>query len=61
MNFDGSYRVLADRTSDAEGLINRDLQLSSQISSKVQLGINNTWKEEDRDITPEEHVARIIG
>lgn len=61
MNFKGSYRVLEDRTSEAEELVNRDLQLSSQISSKVQLGINSTWKEEDRDITPEEHVARIIG
>jgi len=61
MNFKGSYRVLGDRTSEAEELVNRDLQLSSQISSKVQLGINSTWKEEDRDITPEEHVARIIG
>ena len=61
MNFKGSYRVLGDRTSEAEELVNRDLQLSSQISSKVQLGINNTWQEEDRDITPEEHVARIIG
>ena len=61
MNFKGSYRVLEDRTSEAEELVNRDLQLSSQISSKVQLGINSTWKEEDRDISPEEHVARIIG
>jgi histidinol dehydrogenase len=61
MNFDDSYRILADRTSEAEGLVNRNLQLSSQISSKVQLSINSTWNEEDRDITPEEHVARIIG
>ena len=52
---------MADRTSEAEGLVNRNLQLSSQISSKVQLSINSTWNEEDRDITPEEHVARIIG
>ncbi|HIE83576.1 MAG TPA: histidinol dehydrogenase, partial [Dehalococcoidia bacterium] len=61
MNFEGSYRILEDHSSEAEGLVNRDVQLSSQISSKVQLSINATWKEEDRDITPEEHVARIIG
>tara|TARA_B110000116_G_scaffold267211_1_gene279192 strand:- start:1650 stop:2999 length:1350 start_codon:yes stop_codon:yes gene_type:complete len=60
MSYEGSYRVLEDRTSEAEGLINRDLPLSSQISPEVQLGINKTWNEEERDITPEEHVARII-
>lgn len=60
MSYEGSYRVLEDRTSEAEGLINRNLPLSSQISPEVQLGINKTWNEEERDITPEEHVARII-
>ena len=60
MSYEGSYRILEDRTSEAEGLINRDLELSSQISPEVQLDINKTWNEEERDITPEEHVARII-
>jgi histidinol dehydrogenase len=60
MSYESSYRILEDRTSEAEGLINRDLELSSQISPEVQLDINKTWSEEERDITPEEHVARII-
>lgn len=60
MSYEDSYRILEDRTSEAEGLINRDLELSSQISPEVQLDINKTWSEEERDITPEEHVARII-
>jgi len=60
MSYESSYRILEDRTSEAEGLINRDLELSSQISPEVQLDINKTWNEEERDITPEEHVARII-
>jgi len=60
MSYEGSYRILEDRTSEAEGLINRDLELSSQISPEVQLDINKTWNEEERDISPEEHVARII-
>jgi len=55
-----SFRILEDRTIEAEGLVNRDLELSSQISSTVQATINNTWQENNRDISPEEHVSRII-